>query len=101
MAFQGPWRRSRRRREGQSGPRPLGCLWPLFWLILLIVLLGLLFGGYRKGTKVGAPGFEPPRGTVSLAVGSAAAGGAARQGTEITANGHVGRRAQSWSSGSP
>jgi hypothetical protein len=24
-------------------------------LILLIVLLGLLFGGYRKGTKVGAP----------------------------------------------
>lgn len=36
-------------------PRPLGCLWPIFWLILLIVLLGLLFGGYRKGTKVSAP----------------------------------------------
>jgi hypothetical protein len=38
-----------------NAPRPLGCFWPLFWLILLIVLLGLLFGGYRKGTKVGAP----------------------------------------------
>jgi hypothetical protein len=49
-----PWR-SRRRQYDASAPRPLGCFWPLFWLILLIVLLGLLFGGYRKGTKVGAP----------------------------------------------
>ncbi len=46
-----------RRRPGADGaaPRPLGCLWPVFWLILIIVLLGLLFGGYRKGTKIGAP----------------------------------------------
>ena len=72
MAFQGPWRR-RRRRDGQAaGPRPLGCLWPLFWLILLIILLGLLFGGYRKGTKVSAPGMAPVRGTsVTAIVGSA------------------------------
>jgi hypothetical protein len=64
VAFQGPWRR-RRRREGQpAGPRPLGCIWPLFWLILLIILLGLLFGGYRKGTKVSAPSMEPAGGRV-------------------------------------
>lgn len=46
-----------RRRTGAdpAAPRPLGCLWPIFWLILIIVLLGLLFGGYRKGAKVGAP----------------------------------------------
>lgn len=68
MAFQGPWRRSRRRREGRPvAPRPLGCLWPLFWLILLIILLGLLFGGYRKGTKVGAPQFGPVHGTGTVA----------------------------------
>lgn len=48
---------SRRRQAGadSAAPRRLGCLWPMFWLILIIVLLGLLFGGYRKGTKVGAP----------------------------------------------
>jgi hypothetical protein len=28
----------------------------LFWLILLIVLLGLIFGGYRKGTPIHNPG---------------------------------------------
>jgi hypothetical protein len=49
--------RSRRRQDGadSAAPRPLGCLWPIFWLILIIVLLGLLFGGYRKGTKADAP----------------------------------------------
>jgi len=48
-----PWRR--RRQADSATPRPLGCFWPVFWLILLIVLLGLLFGGYRKGTKTSAP----------------------------------------------
>ena len=53
--------RRRRRREDGSRPRSLGCVWPLFWLILLIVLLGLIFGGYRKGTKVGSqPEFVGP-----------------------------------------
>jgi len=75
VAFQGPWRRSRRRREGQpAGPRPLGCLWPLFWLILLIVLLGLLFGGYRKGTKVSAPQFGPAGAAGTVAAWSAGGG---------------------------
>ncbi|MBS2964589.1 hypothetical protein KGA66_16150 [Actinocrinis puniceicyclus] len=43
-----------------AAPRPLGCFWPIFWLILVIILLGLLFGGYRKGTKVGAPQQSAP-----------------------------------------
>jgi hypothetical protein len=50
-----PWRRRRRDAASGAAPRPLGCLWPIFWLILIIVILGLLFGGYRKGTKIGAP----------------------------------------------
>lgn len=54
MGYLGP-RRRRRRAEDPAAPRRLGCLWPLFWLIVLIVLLGLIFGGYRKGTRVSAP----------------------------------------------
>jgi hypothetical protein len=46
--------RRRRQREDASRPRSLGCVWPLFWLVVLIVLLGLIFGGYRKGTKDGS-----------------------------------------------
>jgi hypothetical protein len=49
--------RSRRREDRRESrrPRPLGCLWLIFWLLLIIVLLGLLFGGYHKGSKVSAP----------------------------------------------
>jgi hypothetical protein len=37
-------------------------------LILLIVLLGLLFGGYRKGTRISAPPMGPVHGApVSVA----------------------------------
>lgn len=36
--------------------RRFNALWGLFWLILLIILLGLLFGGYRKGTPIHNPG---------------------------------------------
>jgi hypothetical protein len=46
-----PPREDRPRRR-----RFLNPLWALFWLILLIILLGLLFGGYRKGTPVHNPG---------------------------------------------
>jgi len=51
-------RRERRRREDGSRPRRLGCFWPVLWLIVLIVILGLIFGGYRKGSKVGGSQIE-------------------------------------------
>ena len=47
-------RRDRRGREDGSKPRRLGCVWPVFWLILVIILLGLAVGGYHKGTKIGS-----------------------------------------------
>jgi hypothetical protein len=31
-------------------------IWALFWIVVLIVLLGLIFGGYRKGTQINNPG---------------------------------------------
>jgi hypothetical protein len=34
-------------------------LWVLL-IILAILVLGLIFGGYRKGTKLGAPGDVKP-----------------------------------------
>lgn len=43
-----------RRRPPQDGRRPrrsVNALWLFFWLILIIILLGLIFGGYRKGNK--------------------------------------------------
>lgn len=49
--------RRREAREGRSR-RPLNALWLFFWLILIIILLGLIFGGYRKGSKV--PGSWTP-----------------------------------------
>jgi hypothetical protein len=55
VAYLRPRFRRRRVDRDSAAPRPIGCLWPVFWLILIIILLGLLFGGYRKGTKVGAP----------------------------------------------
>jgi|HubBroStandDraft_2_1064218.scaffolds.fasta_scaffold101841_2 hypothetical protein len=58
------WGRSGGR--GRIG-RPLGCLLWLVALLLLIVLLSALFGGFQKGTKVGGP--VAPRGsTVAAAV---------------------------------
>ena len=45
-----PPREERRRRGG------FNVLWAFFWLILIIIVLGLIFGGYRKGTPVKNPG---------------------------------------------
>lgn len=45
-----------------------------FWLlvaVLLIVLLGLLFGGYRKGAKVGLPDPAPLTGYSTYSINSA------------------------------
>lgn len=45
-----PAREERRRRGG------FNVLWAFFWLILIIILLGLIFGGYRKGSQINNPG---------------------------------------------
>jgi hypothetical protein len=45
-----PAREERRRRGG------FNVLWAFFWLILIIILLGLIFGGYRKGSQIKNPG---------------------------------------------
>ena len=47
---------SRRPRDERPRRRGSSVVWALFWLILLIILLGLIFGGYRKGTQVDNPG---------------------------------------------
>jgi hypothetical protein len=66
VAYYGGRERRRRRRRGeeQTRPRALGCLWPMLWVVLIIILLGLLFGGYHKGKKVSAP-LPGPRQSVS------------------------------------
>jgi heme A synthase len=40
------------RREGRRRPRLIGCLIWLIALIVILIALSLLFGGFRKGTKV-------------------------------------------------
>ena len=40
------------RREGRRTPRLIGCLIWLIALVVIIIVLSLLFGGFRKGTKV-------------------------------------------------
>jgi hypothetical protein len=53
-----------RRRTG-SGPRPprrrlAGCLLWIVGLIVVLVILSLLFGGFQKGTKAGGDGGPAP-----------------------------------------
>jgi hypothetical protein len=48
--------RTRRERDERPRRRGFNALWALFWLILIIIVLGLIFGGYRKGTPVKNPG---------------------------------------------
>jgi hypothetical protein len=43
-------------RRDERPRRRFNALWAFFWLVLLIILLGLLFGGYRKGTPIHHPG---------------------------------------------
>lgn len=50
MRFQ---RRERRElRDERRRRRGLNPLWLFFYLILIIIVLGLVFGGYRKGTPI-------------------------------------------------
>ncbi len=55
----------RRRRLWGSGPwrprnRVTGCLLWILGLIIVLVILSLLFGGFQKGTKAGGAGAPRP-----------------------------------------
>jgi uncharacterized membrane protein YedE/YeeE len=45
--------RARRERQWRRRDRRIGCLMWLLVVILVVIALGLFFGGFRKGTKVG------------------------------------------------
>ena len=49
------------RRDGPRRPRLIGCLIWLIALVVILIVLSLLFGGFTKGTKVslGCP-LAPP-----------------------------------------
>jgi hypothetical protein len=55
---------TRRRGPGRPRGRLTGCLLWVIGLIVILIVLALLFGGFQKGTKVGADA----RATASLAV---------------------------------
>ncbi len=49
-------------RQGRRRLRPLGCLLWALGLIIAVIVLALLLGGFQKGTKAGGgdrPGGEP------------------------------------------
>ena len=59
-------------RPGGGGPRQrrrlTGCLFWILALVLVLLVLSLLFGGFNKGTKVGGAGdvHRPVHGAQSL-----------------------------------
>jgi hypothetical protein len=55
------WHRGERRPRS----RLAGCLLWIFALFVLLIILSLLFGGFRKGTKAG---MGPPRPVVTSQV---------------------------------
>jgi hypothetical protein len=59
MAYRFRWRR------GSNGPRRprsrlVGCLMWVVGLIIVLIILSLLFGGFQKGTKADGPGVPAP-----------------------------------------
>jgi hypothetical protein len=56
-------RRGRRPRQGRRRIRPLGCLLWVLGLLILLLILSLLFGGFQKGTKVGLAAPTSPAAT--------------------------------------
>lgn len=64
LRFQRREYRDERRRR-----RSLNPLWLFFYLILIIIMLGLIFGGYRKGTPIKNGGLGAPRTPVSVSAG--------------------------------
>ena len=51
--WQWPWRRRRRSR------RIMGCLLWILTLLLVLLVLSILFGGFQRGTRVGGAGGHP------------------------------------------
>lgn len=52
-------------RPGSNGPRRprsrlVGCLMWVVGLIIVLIILSLLFGGFQKGTKAGGAGVPAP-----------------------------------------
>jgi hypothetical protein len=64
--------RWRRRREQPGGGRRLGwlagCLLWLVLLVLILIVLSVLFGGFRLGTRAEGPGRQPPVTGAAIAV---------------------------------
>ena len=48
------------RREGKRMPRLVGCLIWFIALVVILIVLSLLFGGFTKGTKVSGLGQPAP-----------------------------------------
>jgi hypothetical protein len=74
--MRGGWRRAG--RLGGRARRRIGCTGCLLWLLALVIvvlLLSLLFGGFQKGTKVGAGPARP----IAAAGPGAAGPGMARE----------------------
>ena len=44
------------RREGRRTPRLVGCLIWLIAILVILIVMSLLFGGFTKGTKVSGLG---------------------------------------------
>jgi hypothetical protein len=53
-------RMSSRRRSWRPRSRPAGCLLWILGLIVVLVILSLMFGGFQKGTKAGGAGLPVP-----------------------------------------
>jgi hypothetical protein len=56
----GGWRRKRGSGGPQRPRRLAGCLLWIVALIIVLVVVSLLFGGFQKGTKVGGDGAPVP-----------------------------------------
>jgi hypothetical protein len=68
--------RRRPLEDGRRRRRPVSAFWLFLWLILIIIVLGLIFGGYRKGTK--DPGTWIPARSAAAAVFDVGSAGSAR-----------------------
>jgi ABC-type Fe3+ transport system permease subunit len=58
QAPQGPWQWPWRRRRNR---RVFGCLLWILTLLLMLLVLSILFGGFQRGSKVGGGDGRPVR----------------------------------------